>query len=123
MASVSDKYYCVFNGKKYAFDFSRLEELFVSLNGQDNREKEITESYALNDRNEMELNGKINRETKVYGIPQNRLLTYDIIKMFLERILNDDAMPDDPIDASLSLALNSLLNLGVLTEIKESKKI
>ena len=118
MNSTADNYYYVFNDKKYAFDFTKLEELFVSLNSQDNREKEITETYAPNDRNEMELNGKISRETKVYGIPQNRLLTYDLIKMFLDRILSDEAMPDDQLDASLCLALNSLIRLGVLIEIK-----
>ena len=113
----NDNYYVVYGGVRYAFDFAKFEEMYIPINMQDNREKEITETYSVNEENEMELSAKINREIKSNGIPQNKLLSYDIMKMFVERLLDNDSTQDDVIDTGTSLALNSLIKIGVLVEV------
>jgi hypothetical protein len=118
MTFAKGNYYIVCDGKKYVFDFVKFEEMFVSLNTQDNREKEITESYTLNESNQMELSGRISRETKAYGIPQNKILSYDIIKMFLERIINDDTTEQDFLTSGLCFAINSLISVGIIVEVE-----
>lgn len=114
------KYVITYEGRKFAFDIDAIKKLcFVSSNQKDT-EKEITEVYGGEDKDDMELSSKIIREVKSQGDKQADNIMYDLVKLLMTRLLENGEVVRQyfPMDFSTSLALNTLLKWGVLVEVE-----
>ena len=111
-------YYITVDGKSYAFDLKAIEKFCLKSSGEKDVENEITETYERDD-DGLAISGKIVREIKTNGNPQNDMIIYDIIKLFIIRLLdNASTMGELQVDFSTSLALNTLIKWKLLVEIE-----
>lgn len=118
-----ENYYVTIYGKKYAFDVNKIKEICIeSSNDDDDSENEITTTYEKNDDGSLEISGKLIREVKTGNNTQNGMIVYDVIKLFIMRLLENTEVitrtTRPSIDFSTSLALNTLIKCGILVEIK-----
>lgn len=112
--------YITFAGKKYTFDFTKLKEACLISDNQKNNEKEITEAYERDDDGNIAMSSKIIREVKTPGNSQNDMIIYDIIKLFIIRLMENTLLEHEfEPDFSTSLAFNTLINWGFLKEIND----
>lgn len=112
--------YIVFNKHKYYLDFNKVKEICLSssLNGG-SREFEISQVYEAQNSGELALSSKVEHETKVTGNAQNDMIMYDILKLLLVALLEDSQIDDNfKFTFSSAIAFNTLINWGVLVEIK-----
>ena len=111
-------YYITVDGKSYAFDLKAIEKFCLKSSGEKDVENEITETYERDD-DGLAISGKIVREIKTNGNPQNDMIIYDIIKLFIIRLLdNASTMGELQVDFSTSLALNTLIKWKLLVEVE-----
>lgn len=111
-------YYITVDGKSYAFDLKAIEKFCLKSSGEKDVENEITETYERDD-DGLSISGKIVREIKTNGNPQNDMIIYDIIKLFIIRLLdNASTMGELQVDFSTSLALNTLIKWKLLVEVE-----
>lgn len=118
---VFGKYYYTIYGKKYAFDVNKIKDICVESSNDVDAENEITTTYEKDETGKLDISGKLIREIKSGSNAQNGMIIYDVIKLFITRLLeNAEIMTENvPIDFSTSLALNTLINCGILIEITE----
>ena len=119
-APIANNYYVTIYGKKYAFDMNKIKDICVESSNDEDAENEITTTYEKGDDGKLELSGKLIREIKSGSNAQNGMIIYDVIKLFIIRLMdNAEVMAEQaPVDFSTSLALNTLINCGILIEIK-----
>lgn len=112
-------YYVTVENKCYAFDIKAIEKLCLKSSGEKDIENEITETYEKDDEG-LTLNGKIVREIKTNGNPQNDMITYDFVKLFIMRLLDNASFVNETfqMDFSTSLALNTLIKWKLLVEVE-----
>ena len=111
-------YYITVGGKSYAFDLKAIEKFCLKSSGEKDIENEITETYEK-DNDGLSISGKIVREIKINGNPQNDMIIYDIIKLFINRLLeNASTIGEIQVDFSTSLALNTLIKWKLLIEVE-----
>lgn len=112
-------YYVTVENKCYAFDIKAIEKLCLKSSGEKDIENEITETYEKDDEG-LTLNGKIVREIKTNGNPQDDMITYDFVKLFIMRLLDNASFVNETfqMDFSTSLALNTLIKWKLLVEVK-----
>lgn len=81
-----------------------------------NGESEISEVYVMDeDTKNMSLSTKQMRELKSNEFTPNQTIRYDMMKMFLERLLN---VEDEEITVGNSLIINTMIHEGLLLEVK-----
>ena len=114
-------YYFTIGDKKYAFDVDKIKEICVKSSNDEDAEHEITTTYETDDNGNLEISGKLIREVKSENNAQNGMIVYDVIKLFIMRLMDNAEVFDANVvrlDFSSSLAINTLLNCGILIEIK-----
>lgn len=110
----------VFDNRRWRIDLQKLESYCFKEDSQ----TEITEGYDTTD-GDMKATSKVIREIKAPGNSQDNTVRYDLIKMFLTVILNKTQPVfgaidrEQSLDFSFNVAFNTLLNEGILIEIKQ----
>lgn len=121
MTQNEKKYYIKYNGRVFIVNVDALIKYCLVSEEKNIRDNEITEGYErLSETDDvLTLTSRVIRENTGASNPQNDMITYDVIKMFLTIILgqSDDDHPFDNI--SFAVAFNSLANLGFLIDITE----
>ena len=115
------KHYIKHGGRIFAVNVDALIKYCLVSEEKNIRDNEITEGYErLSDEDDvLTLTSRVIRENTGASNPQNDMITYDVVKMFLGVILSQTA-EDNPYDnISFAVAFNSLANLGFLVEITE----
>lgn len=117
--SSEKKYYIEYDGKIFAVDAEALIEYCLKSENKDVQDRELTEGYERlsEDSDELTLTSKVIRENTGVSNPQNDMITYDLIKMFLSIVLsqNDEDTPFN--NVSFAIAFNTLVHMGFLIEI------
>lgn len=116
-----NKYYIPHDGKFFTIDIQKIVEYCLTSEDKQVRDTEITEGYEKTSEEEdsLVLTSKVIRENMGVANPQNDMIAYDVIKMFLSIILGqtDDDNPFENI--SFSIAFNTLVSMGFLYEVNE----
>ena len=82
------------------------------------REYEITQVYERADNGEVDLSSKVEHETKGNGNPQNDMIVYDVVKMLIVSLLENDKTEEDfEYDFGTVFAINTLISWGVLKRV------
>ena len=114
----SNNYLLTINGKKFAIDLEKVKEYCFSEKDKDS-DIEITNTFETDENGELVMTGKLLREIKSNSESQNDVMVYDLIKMFIGRLLdNSEKIDDTNLDFSTSLAFNSMLKLGIIVEVE-----
>lgn len=111
-------YYLTIMGKKYAIDLDQLKK-FCIIPSKD-KEKETESEVIVTYEADLKMSSKVLRELKMAGNPQSDMITYDIVKLFIERLLNNGSFVDNAdkeLDVSTSLAINTLIKSKILVEV------
>ena len=116
----ADNCFVTIYGKKYAFDMNKIKDICVESSNDEDAENEITTTFEKDDNGNLEISGKLIREIKSGSNAQNGMIIYDVIKLFIIRIMDNTEIMEEhsEVDFSTSLALNTLINCGILIEIK-----
>lgn len=111
--------YIKFGRHTYCLNLEKLKEVCLSASKDGGvREIQIAQTYEVDDDNELNLLSKVEHETKTIGSAQNDMIVYDIFKLLLIVLLEDSSSQKDFQPAfNTALAINTLLNWGVLEEI------
>ena len=119
--SIADNY-VEFNGKIYAFDLDAIKKFCLISADQNGKETEVTEAYEPDEENNLMLSSKIVRDIKSTGNPQNDMIIYDVVKLFIIRLIDNTSIERGfEMDFSTAIAINTLLKWGMLIEIKDTK--
>ena len=117
------KYYITYDGRVFIVNVDALIKYCLVSEEKNIRDNEITEGYErLSEEDDvLTLTSRVIRENTGASNPQNDMITYDVIKMFLTIILgqSDDDQPFANI--SFAIAFNSLAHLGFLIDITEKQ--
>jgi hypothetical protein len=110
--------YITFKGKRYAFDLDAIKNACLISGDQNGKETEVTEAYETDDDNNLSLSSKIVRDIKSTGNPQNDMIIYDVVKLFIIRLIDNTQIEREfDMDFSTALAINTLLKWGMLIEL------
>lgn len=114
-----DKYFS-FCGKKYALNLDKLKEVCLTSSKDGvNKEYEIAQTYELNDSGELEISNKVEHETKIYGNQQNDMIIYDVVKVLVIALLENNQDEDSfTMDFGTCLTMNTLINWKILVEVE-----
>ena len=113
--------YISFKGKKYAINLDVFKAVCTPItNDFGPREYEISQVYEPDENGELSMSSKVEHETKSTGNPQNDMIVYDVVKLLLVSILeNDKTEKEFDYDFGTVFALNTLISWGVITEVTE----
>lgn len=121
MFSKKPRKYFTFKGHRYAINFEKLK--FVCLTSSENggtTENEVSYAYEVLENGNLNMTSKVDHETVVKGNPQNDMIIYDIVKLLILSLLDNNANEGDFEETfGFTLALNSLLAWGVVEELTE----
>lgn len=108
-----------FCGKVYTLNLEKFKEVCTPKTSElGTREYEISQVYGTDDDGEFGLQSKVEHETKGAGNPQNDMIVYDVVKMFVLALLeNDKPRNEFEYDFGTAFAINTLLKWGVLEEL------
>lgn len=114
-----DKYFG-FCGKKYALNLDKLKEVCLTSSKDDiNKEYEISQAYEPDDDGNLVISNKVEHETKVYGNQQNDMIIYDVVKVLVIALLENNQDEENfTMDFGTCLTLNTLINWGILIEVE-----
>ena len=115
------KRYIKYDNQIFAINVDALIKYCLVSEEKNIRDNEITEGYErLSEEDDvLTLTSRVIRENTGASNPQNDMITYDVIKMFLGVILSQSADENPYYNISFAVAFNSLANLGFLIEITE----
>ena len=83
------------------------------------REYEISQVYELGEDGDLNLSSKVEHETKSSTNPQNDMIVYDVIKMLIVSLLeNNGTEKEFEYDFGTAFALNTLISIGVVVEVE-----
>lgn len=113
--------YISFKGKKYVINLDVFKAVCTPItNDFGPREYEISQVYEPDENGELSMSSKVEHETKSTGNPQNDMIVYDVVKLLLVSILeNDKTEKEFDYDFGTVFALNTLISWGVITEVTE----
>lgn len=113
-----------FNGKRYVINFERLKEVCLTSSSEfGTKEMEITQVYEPDPLDGFAISSRVEHETKVNKTPQNDMIIYDIVKLLIISILENNTAEDEfKYDFSTAFALNTLLSWGVVEELSEKEE-
>ena len=114
-----DGKYVTFKGKKYVIDLDKFKSVCTPItNDFGTREYEISQVYEPDADGELSISSKVEHETKGTGNPQNDMIVYDVVKLLLVSILENDQPEEDfEYDFGTVFALNTLISWGVIKEV------
>lgn len=121
LMSKSKSKYISFNGKKYALNLERLKEVCLTPSSEHGaKELEITQVYEPDSSGDFSIASRVEHETKSSKILQNDMIVYDIVKLLILGLLENNNLESGfKYDFSTSFAVNTLLNWGILEEKDE----
>lgn len=111
-----------YNNKAYAINLNKIMNFYSNTDQNKVKETEIIDMYEMDENNIPKLISKQTREIKSNQASQDESFKYDLIKMFLTILLdNNTEIKDDEITADLGtlLAFNTFLENGFIYEINE----
>lgn len=112
--------YIKFHDKIYAFDLDAIKKACLVSADQNGKETEVTEAYETDEENKLTLSSKIVRDIKSTGNPQNDMIIYDVVKLFIIRLIDNSSLDSEfEMDFSTALAINTLIKWGMLVEIND----
>lgn len=113
--------YIAFNGKKYALNLERLKEVCLTPSSEyGGKEMEITQVYEPDSSGDFAISSRVEHETKVNKTPQNDMIVYDIVKLIIISLLeNENSEAEFQYDFGTAFAINTLLSWGILEEKEE----
>ena len=113
--------YITFKGRKFVIDLDAFKSVCTpSTKDLGTREYEISQVYERADDGELDISSKVEHETKSNGNPQNDMIVYDVVKMLLVSLLeNDKTEAEFEYDFGTVFALNTLISWGVVIEVLE----
>ena len=113
--------YVAFNGKKYALNLERLKDVCLTPPSEyGGKEIEITQVYEPDNTGDFAITSKVEHETKINKTPQNDMIVYDIVKLIIISLLeNNNTEADFQNDFGTAFAINTLLSWGILEEKEE----
>lgn len=117
--SINDKYYG-FCGKKYALNLEKLKDVCLTSSKDGlNKEVEISQAYEPDDNGELVISNKVEHETKIYGNQQNDMIIYDVVKVLVIALLENNQDEESfTMDFGTCLTINTLINWGILIEVE-----
>lgn len=114
------KYFIKYDGRAFAVNTQALIDYCLVSEDKTIRDSEITEGYEKlsEDEDTLTLTSRVIRENAGASNPQNDMITYDVVKMFLSIVLsqNDEDAPFE--NLSFAIAFNTLVDMGFLHEIE-----
>lgn len=113
--------YITFKGKRYAIDFEAFKRMCLPTNKDlgGTREYEISQVYELGEDGDLNLSSKVEHETKSSTNQQNDMIVYDVIKMLIVSLLeNNGTEKEFEYDFGTAFALNTLISIGVVVEVE-----
>lgn len=112
--------YIKFHDTIYAFDLDAIKKACLVSADQNGKETEVTEAYETDEENKLTLSSKIVRDIKSTGNPQNDMIIYDVVKLFIIRLIDNSSLESEfEMDFSTALAINTLIKWGMLVEIND----
>lgn len=106
-------------GKKYAFNLDKVREVCLTNSEAGGTiQQEISQAYDRQDDGDYTISSKVEHETKVIGNAQNDMIIYDVVKLFIVTLLENSSTSDDDIDLGTALALNTMIDWGLLYEVE-----
>lgn len=112
------------DNRKWGVDIDKFTKLCLTSDTEKSKDTEITEGYEKDDNGDMHQVSKIIREVNSQGNIQNDTIRYDLIKTLLSVVLEKKVMSFGTVenelqyDFSFNIAFNTLLNAGIIYEIK-----
>lgn len=103
-----------FNGSEYYIDINRIYEIVSFAKNDDAIGQEITDSYERAVGNDLQLTSKIIRETKTNGDTAINNIKYDLIKMFLDVVLDIDSSTE--LTQGTCVAVTTLIKERILVK-------
>lgn len=112
--------YITFKGKRYALNLDAFKAVCTPTTKElRTSEYEISQVYESDENGELNMSSKVEHETKGNGNPQNDMIVYDVVKMLLVSLLENDKTEDNfEYDFGTTFALNTLISWGVITEVE-----
>lgn len=105
---------------KYVLDLENINKFIFESDSPRDTESEITEMYALDeDSNEMALTAKQLRETKGGDTTPKSTIKYDMLKMFIETMLDLDVTENSTWSFGEALIFNTMVSNELIKEIKQ----
>lgn len=108
-----------YNNKKYSIDITKIIEYCLVSENKNISGSEITEGYEkLGEEDDtLTLTSRVIRENIDVSNPQNDMISYDIIKMFLSIILGQDDTNKIHDNFSFVIAFNTFVHMGFIVEV------
>lgn len=105
---------------KYVLDLENIMKFVFETDTQRDSESEITEMYLLDEESkDMVLNTKQLREVKGGDATQKSTIRYDMIKMFIDTLLDLDVSEHSQWSFGEALIFNTMAENELIKEIKE----
>lgn len=110
----------VFNGRKYAFNLEKIKDFCLVSDKERGGQVEVMEVQEPNDNGMLGIVSKTTHEVKGTGNPQNDSITYDLMKLFIVTLLDNEmkGTTETEMTFPIRLSFNTLLENGFLYEIK-----
>jgi hypothetical protein len=108
-----------FGDYTYRINLDKLKEIcLTSSNMGGAKEMQIAQTYEMNDDDELTLLSRVEHETRSSNNPQNDMIVYDIVKILLTVLLEDNSTLDNITPTfNRAITINTLLSWGVLEKI------
>lgn len=103
----------------YKLNLLKLKEVCLTTTSDcKTKEIQIAQTYEIDESGELELQTKVEHETKSPDNQQNDMIIYDIVKILIISLLeNTSTETEFETTFGLELAINTLLSWGILEEI------
>lgn len=114
--------FLVIDNKRYALDLDKIKKFCLTSDKEKGGQVEVMEVQEPGDNGLLGVVSKTVHEVKSTGNPQNDTISYDLIKLFIVTLLDNDLKYDDntveEMTFAMRLAFNTLVEAGFLYEIK-----
>lgn len=98
-------------------NLQNITDFIFNDDDEKNGDSEITELYSYDEETEkMALTTKQLRELKSHDFTPHQSIRYDLIRIFLERLLN---IENEEVTLGESIVINTMLKEKLITEVKE----
>lgn len=123
--NMNDGRLIIVDGKRYAFNLEKIKTLCITSDKESGGEVEIMEVHEPDNKGTLQLASKTVHEVKSTGNPQNDTIVYDMVKLFIVSLLSCEVEVNETnsqqMDLGTRLSFNTLLEAGLLYEIKDEK--
>lgn len=112
----------IINNKKYALDLEKIKQFCLTSDKEKGGQVEVMEVQEPSDNGILGVVSKTVHEVKSTGNPQNDTIAYDLIKLFIVTLLDNDFKCDSgnisDMTFGMRMAFNTLYEAGFLYEVE-----